>query len=181
MLVDIMVKGREAIALADSSSQVNVVTPAYVKHHEFPILPLEELVDHPVNLVGLGGGHTSPLGFVILRVCMAEVTRYDEDAVFLIVPDKSEFSRHVPLVLGTCTLCRIINVIRESKINRLSVPWAMTRTSHLLSRHGTTDLSEGAVGGEEEAQTPSMESNDQDIDEPILVKEHVKLGLFPDF
>ena len=50
MLVDIVVEGREAIALADSGSQVNIVTPVYVKHHEFPILPLEELVDHPVNL-----------------------------------------------------------------------------------------------------------------------------------
>ena len=66
MLVDIIVEDREAIALADSGSQVNIMKPAYVKHHEFPILPLEELVDHPVNLVGLGSGHTSPLGFIIL-------------------------------------------------------------------------------------------------------------------
>ena len=178
-LVDIVVEGREAITLADSGSQVNVVTPTYVKCHEFPILPLEELVDHQANLVGLGGGCTSPLGFIILQVCMAEVTGYDEDIVFLTVPDESEFSRHVPLVLGTCMLCRIINVIRdkrESEINRFSVPWAMTQKSHLLSRHGTTDLGEGAVGGAEEPQTPSAESTDKGIDEPILVKEHVKLG-----
>ena len=126
MLVDIVVEGREAIALADSGSQVNIMTPACVKCHKFPILPLEELVDHPANLVGLGGGCTSPLGFIILWIHVAEVTRYDEDIVFLIVSDESEFSRHVPLVLGTCTLCRIINVIRESEIDRLSVPWATT-------------------------------------------------------
>ena len=178
MLVDIVVEGREAITLADSGSQVNIMAPAYVKRHKFPVLPLEELVDHPVNLVGLGGWHTSPLGFIILQVCMAEVTGYDEDIVFLVMPDESEFSKHVPLVLGTCMLCRIINVIRESEIDRLSVPWAMTQMSHLLSRRGTTDLGEGAVGGMEEAQTPSMESTDKSIDEPILVKEHVKLGPF---
>ena len=108
---------------------------------------------------------------------MMGVTGYDEDAVF-IMSDESEFLRGIPLILGTCTLCRIINVIRESEINRLSVPWAMTQMLRLLSRHGTADLSEGAVGGEEEAQTLSVESNDQGIDEPILVKEHVKLGLF---
>ena len=124
-LVDIVVEGREAIALADSGSQVNAVTPTYVRCHELPVLPLEELVDHPVNLVGLGSGCTSPLGFVILWVCMAEVTGYDKDVVFLIMPDESEFSRCVPLVSGTCTLCWIINVIRESEIDRLSVPWAM--------------------------------------------------------
>ena len=66
MLVDIVVEGREAITLADSGSQVNIMTPAYVRCHEFPILLLEGLVDHPMNLVGLGGGCTSPLGFIIL-------------------------------------------------------------------------------------------------------------------
>ena len=92
-LVDIVMEGREAITLADISSQVNVMTPTYVKCHEFPVLLLEELVDGPVNLVGLGGGCTSPLGFVILWVHMAEVTGYDEDIVFLIIPDESEFLR----------------------------------------------------------------------------------------
>ena len=50
--------------------------------------------------------------------------------------------------------------------------------SHLLSRHEIIDLGKGAVGGMEEAQTPSAESTDKGIDEPILVKEHVKLGPF---
>ena len=49
MLVDIVVEGREAIALADSGIQVNIMTLAHMKCHEFPILPLEELVDHPVS------------------------------------------------------------------------------------------------------------------------------------
>ena len=177
-LVNIVVEGREVTILTDSSSQVNIVTPAYVKHHKFPILPLEELVDHQVNLVGLGGGHTSPLGFIILWVHMLEVARYNEDVVFLIVPDESEFLRCVPLVLGTCTLCRIINVIRESEINRLSVPWVMTQTSCLLSRCGTTYLGKEAVGGAEEAQTPSVESTDKGIDKPTMVREHVNVGPF---
>ena len=111
-------------------------------------------MDHPVNLVGLGGGHTSPLGFIIHKVHVVEVAGYDEDVVFLIVPDESEFSRHIPPVLGTCMLCRIINVIRESEINRLSVPWATTQMLCLLSRHGTADLGEGAVGGAERGPNP---------------------------
>ena len=138
-----MVEGREASTLADSSSQVNTMTPAYMRYYKFPILPLEELVDHPLNLIGLGGRHTSPLGFVILQVCMVEITGYDKDVVFLIVPNESEFLKHVLLVLGTCILCRIINVIKESEIDRLSVLWAMAQALCLLSRHGTTNLGEG--------------------------------------
>ena len=124
MLVNLVVEGREATTLADSGSQVNTVTTANMRHYEFPILPLEELVDIPLNLIGLGGRHTSPLGFVILQVHMAEIGRYNEDIVFLIMPDELEFLRRVPLVLGTCMLCRIINMIKESEIDRLYVLWA---------------------------------------------------------
>ena len=53
--MSLKVKGHEINALADSGSQVNMVTPGYVHQHEFPVLPLGDLVDHPLNLVGLGG------------------------------------------------------------------------------------------------------------------------------
>ena len=90
-LVNLVVEGREATTLADSGSQVNIKTPTYVRCYEFPILPLEELVDHPLNLISLGGRHTSPLEFIILWVCIVEITRYHEDIVFLIMPDELEF------------------------------------------------------------------------------------------
>ena len=48
---------------------------------------------------------------------MKEVAGYDEDVVFLVVPDESSFSRRVPLVIGTCTLGQIINVIKESEFD----------------------------------------------------------------
>ena len=53
-------------ARADSGSQVNMVTPGYVHQHKFPILPLGDLLDHPLNLVGFDGTRTPPLGFIIL-------------------------------------------------------------------------------------------------------------------
>ena len=54
-----------------------------------PVLPLENLMDYQVNLVGLGGMHTSLLGFVILCMQVSGVAGYDKDAVFLVVADKS--------------------------------------------------------------------------------------------
>ena len=64
--MSLKVEGHEVNALADSGSQVNTVTPGYVCEHKFPILPLGNLVDYPLNLIGLGGMRTRPLGFVIL-------------------------------------------------------------------------------------------------------------------
>ena len=111
MLVDLTIEGRNVNALVDSGSQVNTITPALVQQYGFPILPLEDLMDYPLNLVGLGGKHTSLLGFVILHMQVQGITGYDEDTVFLVVPDESEFGWRVPLVVGTCTIGRIINVI----------------------------------------------------------------------
>ena len=82
---------------------MNTITPGYECQHEFPVLPLHDLVNHPLNLVGLGGMRTHPLGFVILRVLVNEITGYNEDVVFLVVPDESEFSQHIPTMIGTCT------------------------------------------------------------------------------
>ena len=90
-LVELTVEGRNFTTLVDSGSQVNTIMPALVQQYVFPVLPLEDLVDYPVNLVGLGGMHTSPLGFVILRMQVQGITGYEEDAVFLVVPDESNF------------------------------------------------------------------------------------------
>ena len=68
------------------------------------MLPLRDLVNHPLNLVGLGSMRTHPFGFMILRVQVKEIASYDEDMVFLVMSDKSEFSWHVPIVIGTCML-----------------------------------------------------------------------------
>ena len=136
-LVGLWVAGWEVDTLANSGSQVNTVMPGYVYQHEFPVLLLLDLGDHPLNLVGLGRMRTCPPGFVILRVQVNKITSYDEDMVFLMVPDESKFFWHVPIVTGTCMLGRIINVIKESKIDRLLTPWAMVRASCLLSQWDT--------------------------------------------
>ena len=147
MLVDLMIEGRNVNALADSGSQVNTITPAFVRQDGFPVLPLENVVYHPLNLVGLGRKCTSPLGFIILHMQVREITGYDEDVVFLMVPDESEFGCRVPLVIGTCTIGRIINIIWESEIDHLSMSWATARMAQLLScQKSTVVFTLGNVG-----------------------------------
>ena len=110
-LVELTMEGRNFTALADSGSQVNTIMPALVQQCGFPVLPLEDLVHYPVNLLGLGGIRTSPLRFVILHMQVWGIAGYDEDVVFLVVPYESDFRQRVPLVVGTCTISRLINII----------------------------------------------------------------------
>ena len=117
-----------------------------MQQYGFSVLLLEDLVDHPLNLVGLGGKCTSPLGFIILRMQVWEIAGYDEDVVFLVVPDESEFGQRFPLVIETCTIGRIINVIQKSQIDHLSMPWATARMVQLLScQRSTAVLAPGSV------------------------------------
>ena len=144
------------------------------------MLALHDLVDHPLSLIGLGGTRTGPLSFVILQVQVSEITGYNKDVVFLVVPNESEFSQHIPLMTATCTLGRIVNVMKEIELDRLSTSRAMVRASCLLSRQGTVIADPGTAGdgpAEEGAATPESPVG-WEVDEPVFMKENVRLGLF---
>ena len=133
ILIDLMIEGRNINALANSGSEVNTLMPTFMQHYGFPVLPLKDLVDHLLNLIGLGRKCPSLLRFIILHVQVWEITGYHDDVVFLVVPDESEFGRRVPLVIGTCMIGQTINIIQESEIDCLSMPWATARMVQLLS------------------------------------------------
>ena len=178
LLVGLMIEGRNVNALADSGSQVNTITPTLVRQCRFPVLPLVDLVDHPLNLVGLGRKHTSPLGFIILHVQVREIAGYDEDVVFLMVPNESKFGRRVPLVIGTCTIGKIIYVIWESEIDHLSMPWAMVRMAQLLSCWKSMVVFTLGNGGEAQSEGASGGPQEVDVDELVTARESVCLGPF---
>ena len=70
---------------------------------------------------GISSIPVEPVGFVMMNVKVPCVRRYDEDQVAVVMddPDMSE----CPVILGTPTLYRVLEVIRESEISKLVVPW----------------------------------------------------------
>ena len=93
------------------------------------------------------------------------------------VPDESEFGQRVPLVIGTCTIGQIINVIWESEIDHLSMPSATARVVQLLScQKATAILILGSV--EIQAEGASRGPQEVDMDELVTVRESVLLGPF---
>ena len=81
----------------------------------------------------------------------------------------------MPLVLGTCTLGRIINIIKESELDQLVTPWATIRLAQLLSwRGGVEDASqEGTVEGRED-------DNIEEINVVVELKDTVYMWTFSD-
>ena len=77
------------------------------------------------------------------------------------VPDESEFLKHVPLVIGMCMLGRIVNVIEERELDQLSTSWVMTWVPHLLCHHGTAAPEAG-----DEASSPMDEGTTMSVGKP---------------
>ena len=71
-----------------------------------------------------------PLGFVIMNVRILCIQGYNEDQIPIVLDYPS--MKECPVILGTPTLYRAIQVIKESKITQLAIPWAMSHLSYLI-------------------------------------------------
>ena len=71
---------------------------------------------------GLGGIPMEPIGFVMMNVKVPCVQGYDEDQIAIVMDDPGMSAW--PVILGTPTLYHVMEVIKESEISKLAVPWA---------------------------------------------------------
>ena len=83
--------------------------------------------------MGLGNAYTRPLGYMVIQVQVDRVWGYDEDQIALIIPDHSNFTTRVPIILGTPTIGRVVNVMREAEMDAQAMPWVNARAAHLLA------------------------------------------------
>ena len=60
----------------------------------------------------------------------AGVAGYDEDQIAIMMDDPG--MTEWPVILGTPTLYRVMEVIKESEISKLAVPWASSQVSWLM-------------------------------------------------
>ena len=78
----------------------------------------------------MGGSLVEPIGFVLMNVKVPCVWGYNEDQVALVMDDP-EMSE-CPVILGTLTLYQVMEVIKESEISKLAVPWSSSQISWLI-------------------------------------------------
>ena len=110
--------------------------PAYVHQHKLGVCPISEL-DHTLNpfrdhipLVGLGGGRAEPLGFTLMRVQIEDMPHYDEQQVVFILDDPSGFSARIPVILGTPTINRVMQTMKEMEMHSAPMEWQMARVAY---------------------------------------------------
>ena len=118
--------------LLDTGANVNMITQECMVALGLRMGPLMDLckggitIDQPFNYEG------RPIGYVIMSVQINGISSYNEDQVVLMAHSSTKFTHHVPIILGTPTMDRVIATLKESEIDRLATPWACVRKSTLL-------------------------------------------------
>ena len=129
-----LINDKLTTCLLDNGAQLNFNTPAYAVERGMDIMSLDRLAQEiigPLPLIaGMGGSLVEPTGFVLMNVKVPCVQGYDEDQVTLVMDDPG--MTECPVILGTSTLYRVMEVIKESEISKLAVPWSSSRISWLM-------------------------------------------------
>ena len=81
-------------------------------------------------IVGIGGIMVNPEGFVMMNVQILCVKGYNEDQIAIVMDDLG--LKDCPVILGMPTIFRVMEVIKESEISKLAIPWASSRVSWLM-------------------------------------------------
>ena len=120
--------------LLDNGAQINFVTPTYARRRGMDIMSLDHLAQEIGGqippIAGIGGIMVKPKRFIMMNVQIPCVKGYNEDQIATVMEDPG--LKDFQVILGMATIYRVMEVIKESKISELAIPWASSRLSWLM-------------------------------------------------
>ena len=129
-----LIDGELTNCLLDNGAQLNFIAPAYAQEQGMDIMSLDYLAQEIGGSIphvrGISGISVEPIGFVMMNVKVPCVQGYDEDQIAIVMDDPG--MTEWPVILGTPTIYRVMEVIKESEISELAVPWASSQLSWLM-------------------------------------------------
>ena len=129
-----LIDGELTTCLLDNGAQLNFITPAHARKWGMDIMSLDSLAQEIGGqippIAGIGGIMVKPEGFVMMNVQIPCVKGYNEDQIAIVMDDPG--LKDFKVILGMPTIYRVMEVIKESEISELAVPWASSRVSWLM-------------------------------------------------
>ena len=133
-LGEVLIDGELTACLLDNGAQINFVTPAYARQRGMDIMSLDRLAQEIGGqippIARIGGIMVEPKGFIMMNVQVPCVKGYNEDQIAIVMEDPG--LKDFQVILGTATIYRVMEVIKESEISELDVPWASSRLFWLM-------------------------------------------------
>ena len=171
-----MIDGVNTTCLIDNGARVNLVTQEFVKSRGLEVGSIQDLNDHNgyIPLSGLGGKVTEPLGYMILQVQILYVPSYDEDQVALVVSEDSNFLKRCQVILGTLTINRAVQAMKESEMENAPEAWQSALHSYKFTNY-MVQLNLEDYGMTLPTNTGE---NPTDLDELVLLKNKATIPAF---
>ena len=155
---------------------MNLVTPEFIWDWGLDVGSIQDLNQHNGRIPpsGLGGRVTEPLGYVMLWVQIPYMPSYDEDQVVLVVSEDSNFLRKCQVVLGTPTINRAIQAMKESEMENALEAWQSAQHTYEFANYMVQ------LDPEDYSMTmpTNMGENPTDLDELILLKNKTTIPAF---
>ena len=130
----VLVDDELVTCLLDNGVQLNFITPAYAQERGMDIMSLDYLAKEIGGAIphisSIGGISVEPIGFIMMNVKVPGVAGYDKDQIAIVMDDLGMMEW--PVILDTPTIYWVMEVIKESEISKLAVPWASSRVSWLM-------------------------------------------------
>ena len=104
--------------LIDSGAQVSSISDKFAEKLNLEVKKLETLLD----LEPTGGGQVPYNGYVEVRLQIPNVQAFDLDVLMLVIPE-SEYSKTVPVTIGTLHIDEIINLITDEELKMINKKW----------------------------------------------------------
>ena len=114
----IIAENQRVKGLIDSGAQISSISDKFAKLSNLEVKKLETLLD----LEPTGGGQVPYDGYVEVRLQIPNVQAFDLDVLMLVIP-KSEYSKSVPVTIGTIHIDEIINLITDEELKLANRKW----------------------------------------------------------
>ena len=157
----VIVENQKVEGLIDSGAQVSSISDKFAQELNLEVKKLETLLD----LEPTGGGQVPYDGYVEVRLQIPNVQAFDLDVLMLVIPE-SEYSKRVPVTIGTLHIDEIINLITDEELKSANKKWqrgiisrkVAIKSLQLKENKAVLDKVTGDVKLTRNVQIPPMET-----------------------
>ena len=135
----VIVEGEEITALIDSGAQVSTVNAEWCKQMGLEIQPLDSLL---LEVSGHGGSQIPYLGYVEVNIQFPDIDGFERDELLLVIK-QTEYSKKVPVAVGSKIIDRIAKTITKDNIELLTDTWKTACISSLLATSSQPEVVPG--------------------------------------
>ena len=114
----VIIENQKVKGLIDSGAQISSISDKFAEALNLEVKKLETLLD----LEPTGAGQVPYDGYVEVRLQIPNVQAFDLDVLMLVIPE-SEYSKTVPVTIGTIHIDEIINLITDKELKLANRKW----------------------------------------------------------